>query len=495
MATNDFSTLGGAYSILGQATTAEYNRRRREEDKARRRARRDARREQLLAYLAKPILDSAGTAIAESIQSPFTEKHNEFFRNEEIQKMLRSQKKARKDSEELSNTLDLIHASGFTREEYFTDDSVKRLRTSLENEYREKKMNPIYYEGAINAEARRQAEGEDGIGKRRALAFTAALEQSRKLSSESDINAFIKARNTRPKSLWGSIGKKAKSFFSGGDTQEQRDAKALEALQGSKWALSEKTFRDVMLKFRASGGNYADAVAEFSNSDNFYDLDADVVTRSVTESVSFLGNTARIIIKNTQTDKRTGVSDTLVTFGDTELLIDKEGQRQINEAGFLKKQLSAQQWENTLSGSLTPAGKKEFYRHVARKRKEDSSFVLGTIKTFKDYDDILSVYQNILAGNYGDGFILDTVQDSNDQELLMAALNSLRNKAAFAGLYAGGEEPTQEDLETLSKELFSDYMYLAKFVKTRFGIQTPSPASIQSYSPTKKTIIQSYPPF
>ncbi len=51
MATNDFSTLGGAYSILGQATTAEYNRRRREEDKARRRARRDARREQLLAYL------------------------------------------------------------------------------------------------------------------------------------------------------------------------------------------------------------------------------------------------------------------------------------------------------------------------------------------------------------------------------------------------------------------------------------------------------------
>ena len=146
MATNDFSTLGGAYSILGQATTSEYNRRKKEE----RDYRRKMRREQMLSYLAKPILQSAGTAIAESIQSPFTEKHNEFFRNEDIQKMLRSQKRARKDSEELSNTLDLIHASGFTRQEYFTDESVKNLRTSLENEYREKNMNPIYYEGAIN---------------------------------------------------------------------------------------------------------------------------------------------------------------------------------------------------------------------------------------------------------------------------------------------------------------------------------------------------------
>jgi hypothetical protein len=64
MANNSFGTLGGAYSILGQATTAEYNRRKREEDKARRRARRDARKDQLLAYFAQPLLKGAGEALA-----------------------------------------------------------------------------------------------------------------------------------------------------------------------------------------------------------------------------------------------------------------------------------------------------------------------------------------------------------------------------------------------------------------------------------------------
>ena len=71
MANNSFGTLGGAYSILGQATTAEYNRRKREEDKARRRARRDARKDQLLAYFAQPLLKGAGEALAGGVSDLF----------------------------------------------------------------------------------------------------------------------------------------------------------------------------------------------------------------------------------------------------------------------------------------------------------------------------------------------------------------------------------------------------------------------------------------
>ena len=67
MADNNFSSLGGAYSILGQATTAEYNRRKKEEDDARRRARRD----QLLGYLAQPLLKGAGEALAGGVSDLF----------------------------------------------------------------------------------------------------------------------------------------------------------------------------------------------------------------------------------------------------------------------------------------------------------------------------------------------------------------------------------------------------------------------------------------
>ena len=43
--------LAQAYSILGQATTSEYKRRRKEEDEYRKRARRD----QMLGYVLAPI--------------------------------------------------------------------------------------------------------------------------------------------------------------------------------------------------------------------------------------------------------------------------------------------------------------------------------------------------------------------------------------------------------------------------------------------------------
>lgn len=61
MAGND---LANAYSILGQGTTAEYNRRRKEEEDYRRSARKDARKDQLISYFAAPILQGAGQALA-----------------------------------------------------------------------------------------------------------------------------------------------------------------------------------------------------------------------------------------------------------------------------------------------------------------------------------------------------------------------------------------------------------------------------------------------
>ena len=61
MADND---LAQAYSILGQGMAATYRNRRKEEKDFRDDARRDARKDQLIGYLAAPILQGAGKALA-----------------------------------------------------------------------------------------------------------------------------------------------------------------------------------------------------------------------------------------------------------------------------------------------------------------------------------------------------------------------------------------------------------------------------------------------
>jgi hypothetical protein len=59
--------LAQAYSILGQATTSEYKRRRKEEDEYRKRARRD----QMLGYILAPIGQQFAKGVSDIISAPF----------------------------------------------------------------------------------------------------------------------------------------------------------------------------------------------------------------------------------------------------------------------------------------------------------------------------------------------------------------------------------------------------------------------------------------
>ena len=83
---NGFGSLGSAYATLGQATTSEYNRRKKEEDDARKTARREARQDRMLNYFTAPLLQSAGKALTEGvtdlISGPIEEKYSEFFNSE-----------------------------------------------------------------------------------------------------------------------------------------------------------------------------------------------------------------------------------------------------------------------------------------------------------------------------------------------------------------------------------------------------------------------------
>jgi len=392
MATNDFSTLGGAYSILGQATTAEYNRRRREEDKARRRARRDARREQLLAYLAKPILDSAGTAIAESIQSPFTEKHNEFFRNEEIQKRLRSQKRSRTLYEQLTTTRGTIDATGLSEEAYFTKDSLPQHVAALENEYRKKGYNPIHFALIIDGEARKRAEKS---GKDRAAAFKKAFAKGKDLYSEEQINAYLQKANTNPKNIWHSIGRKVKSFFSEDDTQEQRDEKALNSLQGTPWAKSNTAFKEAMVDFRKSGGNFDKAMQEWIDDPAFgtatqYDPNTKKVSKKQTIRI-VPGTGKAYVVTNIKTENPvTGETTDLVQRGVDKMIIDDQGK--LNEKAILDKQMTLSQWQGLVRNAFTQNGYNEFMKYVNKQ-----GYRLGNMTSLDQYRDLQDTFQTYLS--------------------------------------------------------------------------------------------------
>jgi len=89
---DEFGSLGEAYSILGQATTAEYKRRRKEEDEYRKKARKD----KIFSYLAAPLLKSAGETLTQGITGlitgPEEEKYEEFLSSEQVMAQKHRQK-------------------------------------------------------------------------------------------------------------------------------------------------------------------------------------------------------------------------------------------------------------------------------------------------------------------------------------------------------------------------------------------------------------------
>ena len=75
----DNNDLYKAYSILGSATTAEYNRRRKEEEKYRKRERRD----QMLGYILAPIGQEFAKGVSDIISAPFEKPVEKLLQSEQ----------------------------------------------------------------------------------------------------------------------------------------------------------------------------------------------------------------------------------------------------------------------------------------------------------------------------------------------------------------------------------------------------------------------------
>ena len=125
-----------AYSILGSATTAEYNRRRKEEEKARKRARKD----KYISYLAAPLLKGAGEALAGGIGSVvgdvvLGDNAKNYFNTEQGIIATRNSKYIDKQEKKLIQQREQLTTGGKSELEGQTDFITGRVRAELEAKF------------------------------------------------------------------------------------------------------------------------------------------------------------------------------------------------------------------------------------------------------------------------------------------------------------------------------------------------------------------------
>jgi hypothetical protein len=225
-----FGSLGSAYSILGQATTSEYNRRKKEEDDARKTARREARQDRMLSYFTAPLLQSAGKALTEGvtdlISGPIEEKYSEFFNSESYRaaKVQERQANRRYEADSAVNKQALNYSGatfGKGEDAYWKAQRKQRKMASLvakDIKYKEEIENG-YLETFLNEDAEKNYTIERDRHRERMKAGDAF-----KASGTVDQNYL----NKRSKGIFD----RTIDFFQGDDVDKQ-DARALELYEKS----------------------------------------------------------------------------------------------------------------------------------------------------------------------------------------------------------------------------------------------------------------------
>jgi len=207
------SQLGEAYSILGQATTAEYKRRRKEEEDREKRLM----RQQLLGYLAQPLLKTAGESIAEGVtdifRSPEERKYKEFFQSENFLAQKSKQASGYNAAQGIIKEDDQALLDTQGRKHYYTNQRFQRMLADFNSNYPEEEYK----------------EGVDGVLWDEATKWTEAnlplidkqVELARLVRSPEEYEKVYK-EGLKPRSLGQIIGGGVKKFFTGKDSQQMR---------------------------------------------------------------------------------------------------------------------------------------------------------------------------------------------------------------------------------------------------------------------------------
>ena len=151
MADND---LAQAYSILGQGLSSTYRNRRKEEEDYRDDARRDARKEQLIGYLAAPLLKGAGDALASGATDlvgnlVLGENAKSFIETEPGRVAYRNSKLADKKEKDILKQIEQLSTGGQTAEEGARKLYESSFRQQLEDEFGSSSETKLWIDSAV----------------------------------------------------------------------------------------------------------------------------------------------------------------------------------------------------------------------------------------------------------------------------------------------------------------------------------------------------------
>ena len=239
--------LAQAYSILGQATTSEYKRRRKEEDEYRKKARRD----QLLGYVAAPLLKGAGEMLVGGIENLIIgkeeQKYDDFFSSEQIRAEKRKQQSGYNIAQKMitENEQALLDPEG--EESYYANQRYQRLLENFNQTYDEKE----YDEGAeilLREESKKWA--AQNIGR-----IKSQVEKAYQVQSPEEYTKVFKA--IKPRTPSQIVADKISGFFTGKDKRAMREEKVNTLIKNNRMS------RESFLEARQSLG-YEAPVAEIT---------------------------------------------------------------------------------------------------------------------------------------------------------------------------------------------------------------------------------------
>lgn len=218
----DGNQLAQAYSILGQATTAEYKRRRKEEKEYEKRMMRN----QILGYLAQPLLKTAGEAIGKGvtdlISSPFEKKYEEFLSSEEANALKIKAESAEREAQSVFKQQTEIENYKKGAYSYFEDTvTLPEARKKLIEQYPE--LSEQVQSGKFDSQLRRDT---SSATEKFVREHEARLILAEKVNA-GDPTAQVDLRLSRAKS--GASGA-IFDFFSGTSAKD-RQGKAIEAVK------------------------------------------------------------------------------------------------------------------------------------------------------------------------------------------------------------------------------------------------------------------------
>ena len=152
MADND---LAEAYSILGAGMSSSYRTRRKEEEDFRDDARRDARKDQLIGYLAAPILQGAGKALVGGATDlvgnlVLGENAKSFIETEPGRVAYRRSKLVDKKEKGIQKQIDQLSIGGQTAEEGARQLYEASFRQQLEDEYGSGPETKLWIDSAVS---------------------------------------------------------------------------------------------------------------------------------------------------------------------------------------------------------------------------------------------------------------------------------------------------------------------------------------------------------